>query len=274
MRKKTIEEYSSRALNILKGELFELYHGLGALADNLYLIGGLACDLLVKNKLPYLTEYLGTTDIDLAVRFVGKISPAPESLYDILRELNFERDKAKDGSDLLSHSFIKRVGPFPVVVDLITDAQIPPESDKLVELAPRVDAVKFRGVYLVFNDYIKREIRRGEEVIRIKIPGIVPFITLKAFAYDNEHDPKDAYDIWYSVSNFEEGPKSVLEELKEYEDNQEVKDALKIIKRMFAHAASYGIIDVCNILTGRYNLERGRSENEVITPFSIIFTEK
>jgi len=271
MRKKSIDDYSSRSLDILKDELFTLFHGLGTFTDNLFLIGGLACDLLVKNKLPYLTEYLGTTDIDLAVRFVGKISPAPESLYKTLGELHFERNKSEDGSVLMSHCYIKSGGGSRIEVDLITDDRIPPVSDKLVEIAPRVEAVKFRGVYLVFEDYFVREIQRGDEVVGIKIPNICPFITLKAFAFNDGHDSKDAYDIWYVVSNFGEGPKSVLMELKKYSDNKEVKDALKIIEEMFADATSPGTGAVCDILTRRYNLERARAENEVIMPFKQIF---
>ncbi|MFA6383926.1 MAG: nucleotidyl transferase AbiEii/AbiGii toxin family protein [Candidatus Omnitrophota bacterium] len=269
MSEKPIDEYSCRAITILKDELFELYQGLGEFSDSLFLVGGLACDLLVKNKLPYLSEYLGTLDIDLAVRFVGSVSSAPESLYRMLRGLEFERNMLSDGSDLMNHSFIKSDGQTRIELDLIADARIPPVKDKLVEISPRVDAAKFKGVYLVFEDYLVRVIRKADRQIGIKIPNIVPFITLKAFAYADEqrHDPKDAYDLWYSVANYGEGPESVIKELLRYRGNEDVKEARRIIKGIFAAETSSGTSDVCRILTRRYNLGRARALNEVLMLF-------
>ena len=63
MDKAVFDEYSPAHLERLKHILADIYEGLGRLSDNVYLVGGLVSDLLVRNKLAYLKEYLGTLDM-------------------------------------------------------------------------------------------------------------------------------------------------------------------------------------------------------------------
>ena len=153
------------------------------------------------------------------------------------------------------------------------DYSLEPLSDKLKEIAPNVEAVKFRGVYLVFNDFIVRDLSQDrKEAIQIKIPNIIPFLTLKAFAYSDgqNRDAKDAYDLWYTIVNFKNGPVSVREELLRYKSNKDVKDAFKAISRHFDSESSSGTKDVVNILVNRYGLERAFANREVVSPIKIL----
>ncbi len=274
MRKKAFEDYSPKHLDKLRHILTDIYIAFGNMSENLYLVGGLVPDLLVKNKLPYLKEYLGTLDIDLAIKFAVSQKGKYKDFYKILRTLGFERQKTSDGMDVMSHSFIKyESGYKPVVMDLITDDNLEPVADKLKEIAPDVDAVKFRGVYLVFNDFIVRDIiQKQKKSIQVKIPNIIPFLTLKAFAYSDESraDAKDAYDIWYTVVNFKDGPISVREELLKYKGNKDVIDAFKAIYYHFDSEVSAGTKDVADILVERYGLERTFANKEIISPFAIL----
>ncbi|MFH0838671.1 MAG: hypothetical protein V1893_00600 [Candidatus Omnitrophota bacterium] len=271
MRSKAFEDYSPIHLGKLRRVLADIYTAFGDVSENLYLVGGLVPDLLVKNKLTYLREYLGTLDIDLAIKFAVSEKGKYRNLYNILRSIGFEKQKTDDGMDVMNHSFIKyESGYKPIVLDLITDDKFEPAADKLKEIAPNVEAVKFRGVYLVFNDFIVIElgVAGTKKSVQIKIPNIIPFLTLKAFAYSDEENrvAKDAYDIWYTIVNFNDGPVSVLEELSKYKGNKDVADALKVILRDFDHETSSGTKDVVDILTVRYGLDRALAVKEVIYP--------
>lgn len=86
--------------------------------------------------------------------------------------MGFEKQKTDDGLDVMNHSFIKyESGYRPIALDLITDNKFAPAADKLKELSPDVDAVKFRGVYLVFNDFIAVDIGAAgtKKSVRIKM---------------------------------------------------------------------------------------------------------
>ena len=271
MRNKAFEYYSPIHLGKLRRVLADVYTAFGDLSENLYLVGGLVPDLLVKNKLSYLREYLGTLDIDLAIKFAVSEKGKYRNLYNILRSMGFEKQKTDDGMDVMNHSFIKyESGYKPIALDLITDDKFEPAADKLKEIAPNVEAVKFRGVYLVFNDFITVDlgVAGTKKSVRIKIPNIIPFLTLKAFAYSDEENraAKDAYDIWYTVVNFKDGPVSVKEELSKYKRNKDVAYAVKVIRRDFDKEASSGTKDVVNILTVRYGLDRALALKEVMYP--------
>jgi hypothetical protein len=271
MRNKPFEYYSPIHLGKLRRVLADIYTAFGDVSENLYLVGGLVPDLLVKNKLSYLREYLGTLDIDLAIKFAVSEKGKYRNLYNILRSIGFEKQKTDDGRDVMNHSFIKYGSGYkPIVLDLITDDKFKPAADKLKEIAPNVDAVKFRGVYLVFKDFITVDLGMAgtKKSVRIKIPNIIPFLTLKAFAYSDEENraAKDAYDIWYTIVNFKDGPVSVKEEISKYKGNKETADALKVIRRDFDNETSSGTKDVVNILVTRYGLDRALAFKEVMYP--------
>ncbi|MFH0764108.1 MAG: hypothetical protein V1927_03815 [Candidatus Omnitrophota bacterium] len=107
MRDKEFEYYSPIHLGKLRRILADIYTAFGDVSKNLYLVGGLVPDLLVKNKLSYIREYLGTLDIDLAIKFAVSEKSKYRNLYNILRSLGFEKQKTDDGRDVMNHSFIK-----------------------------------------------------------------------------------------------------------------------------------------------------------------------
>jgi len=255
----------------LKFLLADIYTSLGGISKNLCLVGGLVPAFLVTNKLPYLKEYLGTLDIDLAVELAVKHNEGFKNFYSDLCSLGFEKQKTEDGFELMSHSFIKHLsGNISVILDLIIDNQFEPKADKLKEISRNIEAVKFRGVYLVFADYlIKKAKTNAGKAAKIKIPNIIPFLTLKSFAYSDPENgsAKDAFDIWYTVVNYESGPDSVNKELLKYKDNVDVKDAFKAINGFFKNESSKGTEDVNNILTTRYGLSIHLANREVLSPF-------
>jgi len=85
MRNKEFEYYSPIHLDKLRHVLAEIYVAFGNVSEDLYLVGGLVPDLLVKNKIAYLREYLGTLDIDLAIKFAVSEKGKYRNLYSILR---------------------------------------------------------------------------------------------------------------------------------------------------------------------------------------------
>ena len=270
MRTKDFDDYSAQHLERLKDILVDIYLGFGKLSESLYLVGGLVPGLLVKNKLPYLKEYLGTLDIDLAIKFAVGSKSKFRDFYKYIKAMGFEKQKTPDGMDFMSHSFIKyKSGYKPTVLDFLIDDKIEPKADRLKEIAPNVEAVKFKGVYLVFDDFVIMPIKRGNhKQVGIRITNVIPFLTLKTFAYMNEENrlAKDAFDIWYTIVNFKDGPDSVREELQKYKKNKDVSEAFDSIRRLFADETSFGTKDVSKILVERYGLQMNFANREVISP--------
>lgn len=129
MRRKIFKDYLSVSTGSLKILLADIYLSLGGVSKNLYLVGGLVPEFLVTNKLSYLREYLGTLDIDLAVKLWPLEGNSQfEDFYDRLRRLGFEKQKTDDGLDVMSHSFVRHErGNREVVLDLIVDDKFEPK---------------------------------------------------------------------------------------------------------------------------------------------------
>ena len=275
MRRKPLDVYFPGGFGQLRNTLAKLYFNLDRMSTNLYLVGGLVPEFLVINKIAYLKEYLGTLDIDIAVELAVEKKADFNDFYPKLRSLGFEKQKTEDGLDLMSHSFIKHApGNKKIILDLIVDDNFEPKADKLLEIAPNVEAAKFRGVYLVFSDYLEKSIKMTNDtnIITIKIPNIVPFLTLKAFAYMDQDNgtAKDAFDIWYTIVNYEEGPDTVNKEIFKYKTNADAQDAFRTIKESFNNESSRGTRDVVDILVRRYGLDRPRAIREVVSPLKLI----
>lgn len=271
MRRKIITDYVPGNIKSLKLMLADIFAGLGSLSGKFYLAGGLVPAFLVTNKLEYLKEYLGTLDIDLAVEIALEHPSQLEGLYSRLRALGFEKQRTDDGLDLMSHSFIKHgKRPGSVILDLIIDDGFEPKADKLKEISPNVEAAKFRGVYLVFRDFLIKEIEQESgKIVKVKIPNIIPFLALKAFTYADPDNgtAKDAFDIWYTVVNYKSGPDSVKEELLKYKENSDALDAFRAIRVFFKAESSKGTKDVARILTERYGLSMSLANREILSPF-------
>ena len=112
MRNKILDGYSPTHLSRLRYILAEIYEAFGGISENLYLVGGLVPYLLVSNKLTYLKEYLGTFDIDLAIKFVASQRGKYKDFYKIIRSMGFEKQKTSDGLDTMNHSFVRHEGGY------------------------------------------------------------------------------------------------------------------------------------------------------------------
>ena len=119
------------------------------------------------------------------------------------------------------------------------------EAGKLQDLEPDFAAIITEGLDLAFID---REIRRisgktimGEKAIRdIPVCGPAAFIVLKAIAFEDRGENKDAYDLYYVIRNYGRGPEEVADRLRLHLDNPAVQRAVDIIKRDFADEDQVG----------------------------------
>lgn len=95
---------------------------------------------------------------------------------------------------------------------------------------------------MVFDLYEETEIRaelldeKGIAAIVVKHADIVSFTCLKAFAYEDRHEFKDAHDLVYCIANRSEGIDAVAQALRKQVDGKygaAVRSALEILRRRF-----------------------------------------
>jgi hypothetical protein len=79
---------------------------------------------------------------------------------------------------------------------------------------------------------------RGVATETVRVAGIVPFLVLKALAYDDRFEQKDAHDIVYVLWHYESGPTDVAREfaarLARWPDEPLLPRSLDVLRWRFA----------------------------------------
>ena len=102
---------------------------------------------------------------------------------------------------------------------------------------------------MAFQDRIKLPITGqtpfGEKAKRdIWVCGPGAYIILKALAFNNRGENKDAYDLFYVVRNFGSGHEEVIQHLLPLIENEHGEKAIDILKRDFSNPGSVGSVRV------------------------------
>jgi hypothetical protein len=258
--------------------LVTLLRGLGPWKQSIYIVGGLAPRYLIpQTRDPEeLPPHIGTTDVDLVLNLaiLAEVE-AYRRLEKNLKALGFER--GKNDEDAPQHfRWLKPAGQeITIVVDLLCDA-LPSEGGQVVALPGerRLSSLKIPGAYLVMEDFIKVPVTaellddRGVATETLRVVDIATFLTLKCLAYEDRFEEKDAYDIIYSLTYYQEGPASAAQAfsalMAKLPGDPLVARALEILQSRFASNAVEGYRKDGPQSYARFLANPGRSEHDIL----------
>ncbi|HET6525413.1 antitoxin [Sphingopyxis sp.] len=193
--------------------LVTLLRGLGPWKDSVFLVGGLAPRYLVTARPPKVPKHAGTGDVDLVVD-VGILTTteAYSTLEENLKAMDFERAENDKGAKQSWRWRAEIEDGTTMILEFLADS---PElgGGKVKELPSdgNVSALNIPHASMVFDHHGTVEITadllngkgRATEVVRYA--DIVTFTCLKAFAFDQRFERKDAHDLIYCIENLEGG---------------------------------------------------------------------
>jgi hypothetical protein len=181
---------------------------MGPWKNAIYLVGGLAPRYLFPN-----TPHAGTTDVDLVVSLdLMAETEAYKTLERNLKDMGFQR--SVDEGRPVHWRWRKAVtNTITVLVELLCDQQaIAPGKSVKLPGEKQLSALNIRGANLAEADFIDVELRGelldggGIAIESVRVVGVAAFLVLKARAYGDRAEQKDAYDLVYSL--LQEGPES------------------------------------------------------------------
>jgi len=76
---------------------------------------------------------------------------------------------------------------------------------------------------------------------------------LKALAFRNRGDNKDAYDLYYHIRNYGSGVEDIADALKPLLKEKETKEAIGILREDFAAIDSVGVVRAAHFISGGPN---------------------
>ena len=209
----TISGYEDMVTDACERVLVTLLRGLGPWKDSVFLVGGLAPRYLVTARPPKVPKHAGTGDVDIVVD-VGILTTteAYSTLEENLKAMDFERAENDKGAKQSWRWRAEIEDGTTMILEFLADS---PElgGGKVKELPSdgNVSALNIPHASMVFDHHGTVEITadllngkgRATEVVRYA--DIVTFTCLKAFAFDQRFERKDAHDLIYCIENLEGG---------------------------------------------------------------------
>ncbi len=253
------DEYDGEQLGRVHKTCIYMATKLGDLLDEIVVVGGLVPYLLVdQENLPSdLEPHAGTMDLDMGLALAILNRERYRELGIRLKDAGFQPDVNDQGNKRLQSWTTG--GAHPVAVDFL----IPPidetgEGGTLFHIESDLAAIVTPGLELAFKDRSWKELSgttpSGARATRnIPVCGPGAFTVLKALAFHNRTENKDAYDLFYVWSGV--GIPKVAECLAVLLPNPYIDEALSVIETDFCNHDGPGPIGTAQFIT------RGRDDD-------------
>ena len=247
------DEYGRGQLSRVYQTCLYMATKLGDLLDEIVVVGGLVPYLLVDQEdLPLDMEpHAGTMDLDMGLALAVLNRKRYRELGVRLRGAGFQPD-VNDHGNRRFQSWTTGAAR-PVTVDFL----IPPtdevdEGGEILHIESDLAAIVTPGLELAFEDRRWKELSgptpSGARATRnIPVCGPGAFTVLKALAFGNRAENKDAYDLFYVWRGV--GVSNVAESLAVLPPNIYINDALSIIERDFSNHDGLGPIGTAQFIT-------------------------
>jgi hypothetical protein len=241
----TLGGYSDQYTLDCERVLVTLLRGLGPWKDSVYLVGGLTPRYLVKARPPIVPAHAGTMDVDVVIDLqILADTQAYNTLEENLKKMGFERAENEKHQKLSWRWQTRTEHGGLMVLELLADA--PEIAGGRVQPLPTegtISALNIPHSSIVFDMHqvseIEAELLGGDGVVveKIKHANLVSFTCLKAFAFDQRFERKDAHDLIYCLEHTPDNSETVAQAFREERDGkhgQVVKNALAILRSRFA----------------------------------------
>lgn len=252
----TAKEYSSEQAERVRATCLYVATKLGDYMENIVIVGGLVPSLLIdQDSMPEGSDrHVGTLDLDIGLALAIFDNSRYQGITERLRGAEFTQDVNEQGNPTRQRWKVEK--PEKVTVDFL----IPPSRDNDIggiirDIEQDFAAVITPGLRLAFIDRCKISLSGitilGETATRdIWVCGPGAFVVLKALAFRQRGENKDAYDLYYHIRNFGDGVHEVAEALKPLLTEREAKKAIEILRQDFTTHNGIGPVRVARFMTG------------------------
>jgi hypothetical protein len=242
---KTFDGYDEGFTLDCERVLVTLMRGLGPWKDSVYLIGGLTPRYLVDASADGVPPHAGTQDVDIVIDLkILADTEAYHTLEENLKKMGFERAENEAGKPVSWRWKTKTEDGVTVILELIS------ESEELgggkVQALPTeksISALNVPHASMVFDLHEVKEIQaellggNGIASEKIKFANLISFTCLKAFAFDQRNERKDAHDLTYCLDHAAGGVIAANEQFRKELDGKHgatIRSALEILRKRFA----------------------------------------
>ena len=249
MKYETYSEYDPRHTGLAESALLTVWAGLGRWREDLVLIGGLVpkylCgDLTIQRNLPR----PATLDVDLGIALAADAGQYSNLLWDLAAQ-GFSPNKK------MPSRYEKVINDFNVPLDFLVEKA--PATTGTVQVAditagimPGVDRALATARTMPITGV---DLHGGEqETLTVRICEVGPFLALKLRAFYSRQQPKDAFDILYTILHYDKGTDVAIAAFAEEVclSNPACPDALQTLRKHFSNENAPGPVKASHFVLG------------------------
>jgi hypothetical protein len=253
MKHETYSDYDPHHTALAESAFLTLWSSLGSWHGDLVLVGGLVpkylCgDLTQQRSLPR----PATLDVDLGIALVADSGQYGSVFWELAGQ-GFKRSEKHPAR------LEKTIGDFPIYVDFLVEH--PPRTsgsadveDITASIMPGVDralatarSIEVTGV----------DLHGADQKLVARVCEVGPFLALKLRAFCDRQQPKDAFDILYTLRHYDGGSAAAIAAFaKEVRvGNPACADAMRTLQEHFRTETSPGPVKASHFVLGQQTLE-------------------
>ena len=243
---KRYTDYDEETTARCERALVTLLGDLGPWKKRIYLAGGLAPRYIVGQLPEGARAHVGTTDVDLIIG-VALGDETPETY----RTLQNNLEKSGFVQQEPSFRWTRDVDGVSVVVEFLCETELV-EPGRVFRpkqfTGSRFGAFNVRAAHLAREDFIEYGIEGerldggGRSRVIVRVANVLPYIALKIFAFQDRHENKDAYDLGFTLLNYNGGPSAagLAAAASPVRKHPQVEEALILLEDRFRDTALDG----------------------------------
>lgn len=257
MKYETYSEYDPRHTGLAESTFLTVWGGLGRWREDLVLVGGLVpkylCgDITVQRDLPR----PATLDVDLGIALAADAGQYGNLFWELAAQ-GFKPNKKAPSR------FEKVLNDFTVPLDFLVEkapattgtAQV---ADITAGILPGVDRALATARTMTISGV---DLHGAEQTLNARICEVGPFLALKLRAFYSRQQPKDAFDILYTILHYDGGTDAAMAAFAEEVrfGNPACPDALRTLEEHFQTETSPGPVKASHFVLGQ--AQPGESED-------------
>ena len=257
MKYSTYAEYDPRGLALAEPALLTAWSGLGSYHDELVLVGGLVPQYLCRHPdSPSALPRPAPLDVDLGIA-LGATAGQYGSLSADLQAQGFRL------SEKFPTRFEKQIGMFPVYIDFLVERMPATQGTAMVDdipanILPGIDRAlaTARSVTIEGTDLFGAQQR-----LTVRVCEVGAFLVLKLRAFARRQQPKDAFDILYTLLHYDGGLAAAAAAFAEEggAKNPAFREARACLKSQFQSDDAAGPVRAAHFIFGE--LQAGDSDD-------------
>jgi hypothetical protein len=230
----TYRDYSGDLVDAARSVLLELVRLLGEYRDDIVVVGGWVPQLILP-QIP--KQHVGSIDVDLALNHRHLQEAGYATIQSLLLRRGYEADLRQP---FIFHRTVMVHGnPIKVEVDFLAGEYEGTGPRHRTQPVHEGRARKARGCDVAFDLFVETEIsgvlpEGGHDQARVRVSSIVAFLVMKGMALHDRLKEKDAWDIYFTLTNYPGGLDALAQEIEPHAGQGLVREGLQKIAEKFA----------------------------------------